>query len=85
VSGFATAADVDELLADLAAAHTDLFGDSRFSGSSSDELRLVDVAAPESDANLIAFASGWGDGSYPVWIGRTASGDVACLVADMLL
>jgi hypothetical protein len=37
-----------------------------------------------SGANLIAFHSGWGDGSYPVWIGRTAAGDIACFVADML-
>ena len=28
--------------------------------------------------------SGWGDGSYPVWIGRTAAGDIACFVADLL-
>ena len=37
-----------------------------------------------SGANLIAFSSGWGDGSYPVWIGRTAAGDIACFVADLL-
>jgi uncharacterized protein DUF4241 len=37
-----------------------------------------------SGANLIAFSSGWGDGSYPVWIGSTAAGDIACFVADLL-
>jgi hypothetical protein len=36
-------------------------------------------------ANLIAYHSGWGDGSYPTWIGRSTSGDVACFVTDMLL
>jgi hypothetical protein len=39
----------------------------------------------ESGATLVAYASGWGDGSYPTWIGRTASGEVACFVSDMLV
>jgi len=26
-----------------------------------------------------------GDGSYPVWIGRTASQDLVCLLADLEL
>jgi hypothetical protein len=43
------------------------------------------IADPESDATLVAYASGWGDGSYPTWIGRTASGEVACFVSDMLI
>lgn len=40
---------------------------------------------PESGGNLIAYPSGMGDGSYPVWIGRDADGEVTCLVADMLI
>lgn len=51
-------------------------------GIGGETAELVD---PESGANLIAFSSGWGDGSYPTWIGRTADGRVACFVADMLI
>lgn len=40
---------------------------------------------PESGGNLILYPSGMGDGSYPVWIGRDADGEVSCLVADMLI
>ncbi|MER5200789.1 DUF4241 domain-containing protein [Streptomyces sp. NPDC002755] len=43
------------------------------------------VSDPLSGANLIAYPSGRGDGSYPVWIGRDAEGAVTCLVADMLV
>jgi uncharacterized protein DUF4241 len=48
---------------------------------SKESTELTDGA---SGANLIAFSSGWGDGSYPVWIGRTTAGDIACFVADLL-
>ncbi len=47
--------------------------------------QMAELVDEESGANLIAFQSGWGDGSYPTWIGRTAAGDVACFIADMLL
>jgi hypothetical protein len=47
--------------------------------------QTAEVSDPESGANLIAFHSGWGDGYYPTWIGRTAEGEAACFVADMLV
>ncbi|MFE0705261.1 DUF4241 domain-containing protein [Streptomyces sp. NPDC058872] len=34
---------------------------------------------------VVAFNTGRGSGSYPVWVGRTDSGDVACFVADFLV
>ncbi len=43
------------------------------------------LTEPVSGATLVAYHSGWGDGSYPVWIGRTADGEIACFVADMLV
>jgi Protein of unknown function (DUF4241) len=45
----------------------------------------IEVTDPGSGANGFVFASGWGDGYYPVWIGRTSARDVACFVADMLM
>jgi hypothetical protein len=38
-----------------------------------------------SGLNVTTFASGWGDGSYPTWIGYTADGEVAQFVTDFLV
>lgn len=46
---------------------------------------VTETADPASGTNMIAYLSGRGDGSYPVWIGRDADGAVTCLVADMLV
>lgn len=34
-------------------------------------------------ANVITFLTGWGDGSYPVWIGRARDGALVCFLVDM--
>ncbi|MET7377326.1 DUF4241 domain-containing protein [Streptomyces sp. NPDC005526] len=43
------------------------------------------VDDPATGTNLIACPSGRGDGSYPVWTGRDAAGEITCFVADMLV
>ncbi|MFC9251337.1 DUF4241 domain-containing protein [Amycolatopsis thailandensis] len=45
----------------------------------------VDITPEGADGNIIAFATGWGDGSYPTWIGRAADGTPVCFVTDMLV
>ncbi|MFD8635768.1 DUF4241 domain-containing protein [Streptomyces sp. NPDC059533] len=41
----------------------------------------------EGDAghDLVAFSSGWGDGSYPTWVGRDADGEITCFVTDFFV
>ena len=46
---------------------------------------VVTLADPASGHNLVAFSSGWGDGVYPTWIGRTGTGEVACLVTEFFV
>jgi len=40
------------------------------------------VMDPNDEPVLVAFTTGHGDGAYPTWVGRTASGDIACFVTD---
>jgi len=43
------------------------------------------VASPSSGATLAAFTSGWGDGCYPTWTGRSESGEVTCFLTDFFV
>jgi hypothetical protein len=43
------------------------------------------VTDPETGHTVAAFTSGWGDGAYPTWIGRSASGEVTCFVTDFFV
>ncbi|WP_353944927.1 DUF4241 domain-containing protein [Streptomyces sp. HUAS MG91] len=43
------------------------------------------VTSPSTGHTVAAFGSGWGDGAYPTWIGRTATGEVACFVTDFFV
>jgi hypothetical protein len=45
----------------------------------------IDIATTNPDFNIIMFKCGMGDGSYPVWIGRSASHDPVCLIAELEL
>jgi hypothetical protein len=41
------------------------------------------VVNPASGLNVIIFRCGMGDGRYPTWVGRTASGEPACFLVDL--
>jgi len=43
------------------------------------------VSDPESGRAVAVFTSGWGDGAYPTWVGRTASGEVACFATEFFV
>ncbi|HEX2145628.1 MAG TPA: DUF4241 domain-containing protein [Glycomyces sp.] len=43
------------------------------------------VTDPATGANVILVSSGWGDGSYPTFIGRDADGAVTRFVTDFLV
>ncbi|NUR25105.1 MAG: DUF4241 domain-containing protein [Catenulispora sp.] len=72
-----TAAFLDATATDALAAYQD-----------ADDVESAEATIPTGDAataDLLTYAAGKGDGSYPVWIGRDGEGAVTCFVADMRL
>jgi hypothetical protein len=53
-----------------------------FGDSDHDSTEPVIVTNAESEPVVVAFTSGGGDGRYPTWVGRTAGGEVACVLTD---
>jgi Protein of unknown function (DUF4241) len=48
--------------------------------------KAINVVVDQStDLNLVIFSCRLGDGTHPVWIGRTGSGEPAAYVADLEL
>ncbi|GAA2639689.1 DUF4241 domain-containing protein [Actinomadura fulvescens] len=44
----------------------------------------LDDPRPGSPTNMIVMPTYWGDGSYPVWLGRAADGEISCYLVDYL-
>ncbi|MEK8170913.1 DUF4241 domain-containing protein [Streptomyces sp. M19] len=50
------------------------------------ELRRPTVGLGRDDEPVaVSFTTGGGDGVYPTWVGRTASGDTACFLTDFFV
>jgi hypothetical protein len=45
----------------------------------------ANVCLPESNHNVVAFSSGWGDGSYPTYWGFYKNGELCSLITDFML
>lgn len=45
--------------------------------------QFTEIVDEATGLNVIVFACGLGDGTYPVWLGLTSDGEVAQIVADL--
>lgn len=47
-----------------------------------DTYSTANICLPESEKNVIAFSSGYGDGAYPSFWGMDQNGQLCCLITD---
>ncbi len=50
-----------------------------------DTYSAANVRLPDSEYNVAAFSSGWGDGGYPSYWGFDAEGQLCCLMTDFCI
>jgi hypothetical protein len=85
----ATACFVDAAHADLSAALLGAEADEGLVWDTFIEAEDAAVAAvvtdPDSGQCVAVFNTGWGDGAYPTWVGRTAAGEVACFAIEFFV
>ncbi|MGE7434190.1 DUF4241 domain-containing protein [Kitasatospora sp. NPDC001175] len=72
-------------LGDLLGEDGDLLVEALFGDANSMTLTPVVLADPETSHNFVAFPSGWGDGCYPTWVGRSAGGEVTGFVTEFFV
>jgi hypothetical protein len=59
-----------------------MWGRPQASADSVPECAPITMSVGDDDHAVIVFSTGWGDGGYSTWIGRTAGGDIACFLTD---
>jgi hypothetical protein len=58
--------------------------DAMYPGDSVTVPSPITLAVGEDPTAVVFFTTGFGDGAYATWVGRTAAGEVACFVTDFV-
>ncbi|MCC9311922.1 DUF4241 domain-containing protein [Kitasatospora sp. RB6PN24] len=72
-------------LGDLLAEHYELLEAALFGEENSMVRAPAVLTDPESGHSLVAFSSGWGDGHYPTWVGRSIDGTITGFVTEFFV
>lgn len=72
-------------LADFLGEDGDRLVDALFDTEASTSCKPVALTDPDSGFGIVAFSSGWGDGAYPTWVGRSAAGEVTGFVTEFFV